>query len=137
MWDAIFGAQSLIKDFIAGIFIVLENQYRVGDVVDLGGIGGKVVKITTRITVLRDSSGQVNYIPNGSVAAATNKTMEYAFVRVSSLGNPAVTIKITGKVLPGKQWAVKGELLKRLNSTFQKHKINLPAAPLNLSQAKK
>ena len=78
-----FGAQSLIKDFIAGIFIVLENQYRVGDIVELNGIGGRVTKITARITVLRDLDGQVHYIPNGSIDMATNKTLEYSKVNLS------------------------------------------------------
>jgi len=77
-----FGAQSLIKDFIAGIFIVLENQYRVGDVVRIGTISGKVKKITTRITVLRDQDGNVHYIPNGSIATATNMTMEYGKINL-------------------------------------------------------
>lgn len=77
-----FGAQSLIKDFIAGIFIVLENQYRVGDIVELNGIGGQVKKITTRITVLRDLDGNVHYIPNGSISMATNMTMEYAKINM-------------------------------------------------------
>ena len=78
-----FGAQSLIKDFIAGVFIVLENQYRVGDIVELNGIGGRVTKITARITVLRDLDGQVHYIPNGSINMATNKTLEYSKVNLS------------------------------------------------------
>ncbi|HEX9679433.1 MAG TPA: mechanosensitive ion channel family protein [Candidatus Saccharimonadales bacterium] len=78
-----FGAQSLIKDFIAGIYIVLENQYRVGDIVRLNDIGGKVQKITTRITVLRDLDGNVHYIPNGSINMATNMTMEYAKVNLN------------------------------------------------------
>lgn len=77
-----FGAQNLIKDFIAGIFVVLENQYRVGDVVELNGVSGTVQKISMRITVLRDLDGNVHYIPNGSVSYATNMTMEYARINM-------------------------------------------------------
>src|SRR5690606_7833728 len=71
-----------IKDFIAGIFIVLENQYRVGDIIKINNVGGRVVKLTTRITVLRDIDGNVHYIPNGSIAMATNMTMEYAKINL-------------------------------------------------------
>lgn len=78
-----FGAQNLIKDFIAGIFIVMENQYRVGDIIKVKGVGGKVVKLTTRITVLRDLDGNVHYIPNGSIDQATNLTMEYAKINLN------------------------------------------------------
>ncbi len=77
-----FGAQTLIKDFIAGIFIILENQYRVGDVVELNGVGGKVIAITMRTTVLRDLNGSIHHIPNGTVKLATNKTMEYARINI-------------------------------------------------------
>jgi len=77
-----FGAQNLIKDFIAGVFIVFENQYRVGDVVELNGVSGTVKKISMRITVLRDLDGNVHYIPNGSIEKATNMTMEYASINL-------------------------------------------------------
>lgn len=77
-----FGAQNLVKDFIAGVFIVLENQYRVGDIIKINNVGGRVVKLTTRITVLRDIEGNVHYIPNGSIAMATNMTMEYAKINL-------------------------------------------------------
>lgn len=77
-----FGAQNLIKDFIAGIFVVMENQYRVGDVVELSGVSGTVKKISTRITVLRDIDGNVHYIPNGSFSYSTNMTMEYARINL-------------------------------------------------------
>jgi small conductance mechanosensitive channel len=175
-----FGAQNLIKDFIAGIFIVLENQYRVGDIIKVKGVGGRVIKLTTRITVLRDLDGNVHYIPNGSIEQATNLTMEYAkinmdisvsyesdldkvkdvvndvglelskdeewkdyitdapyFARVSALGDSAVIIKIFGKVLPAKQWAVEGELRKRLKMAFDKNNIRIPYPQLTIHQAKK
>jgi moderate conductance mechanosensitive channel len=76
-----FGAQSLVKDILAGLFILLENQYRVGDVLQVNQtVAGIVEKITLRITVLRDLDGKVHYVPNGHIDIATNMTMEYAQV---------------------------------------------------------
>lgn len=77
-----FGMQSLIKDWVAGAFIIMENQYRVGDIVEISGLSGTVTKITNRITVLRDASGSVHYIPNGTIATATNMTMEFGKVNL-------------------------------------------------------
>lgn len=72
-----FGAQSMIKDFLAGVFIISENQYRVGDFVDLMNVNGTVQSIGLRTTVLRDLNGSVHHIPNGSIVVATNKTVGY------------------------------------------------------------
>lgn len=80
-----FGAQSLVKDFLTGVFIISENQYRVGDIVDIGGASGQVEQIGTRSTVLRDDDGNVHYIPNGTVTHVINKTMGYSKVRFSLL----------------------------------------------------
>lgn len=77
-----FGAQSLIKDFLSGIFIISENQYRVGDVVDLEGAAGTVERIGSRSTMLRDVEGNVHFIPNGLVGHVINKTMGYSIARV-------------------------------------------------------
>ncbi len=78
-----FGAQSLIRDFVSGIFIITENQYRIGDEVRLTGIGigdvdGTVEELTIRTTVLRDLSGDVHHLPNGNIALTTNKTLGYS-----------------------------------------------------------
>jgi len=73
-----FGAQSLVKDIITGFFLLLENQLRVGDVVEIGGKTGTVEAINLRTTVLRDVEGSVHVIPNGSVNAVTNKTRGWA-----------------------------------------------------------
>lgn len=72
-----FGAQSLIKDFMSGIFIILENQYRVGDTVTLDKVSGTVEGITMRTTILRDADGSVHHVPNGTITVTTNKTMDY------------------------------------------------------------
>lgn len=76
-----FGAQSLVKDFLSGIFIISENQYRVGDIVDIEGAAGTVERIGTRSTVLRDPDGNVHYLPNGMVQHVINKTMGYSMAR--------------------------------------------------------
>lgn len=73
-----FGAQYMIRDFLAGLFIVLENQYRVGDVVCLDDVCGGVEDITLRKTVLRNLDGMVYHIPNGSFSKAANLTKGYS-----------------------------------------------------------
>lgn len=73
-----FGAQSLIKDYFNGFFILLENQIRQGDVVEVGGKGGLVEDITLRYVRLRDYEGNVHYIPNGLITTVTNKSRGYA-----------------------------------------------------------
>jgi small conductance mechanosensitive channel len=78
-----FGAQSLVKDFLSGIFIILENQYRVGDVVELQTAVGTVEKISIRTTVVRDNDGNVHYIPNGTITHVVNKTMGYSRVNLN------------------------------------------------------
>ncbi len=80
-----FGAQYLIRDLIAGIFIILENQYRVGDVIRIAeiDIGGQVEEITLRKTVLRDLDGIVHHIPNGEVRVASNYTKSFARVNLN------------------------------------------------------
>ncbi|CAN5680347.1 hypothetical protein BH23PAT1_BH23PAT1_3260 [soil metagenome] len=77
-----FGAKDVIHDFMSGIFIITENQYRVGDVVEIGGVSGVVEDITIRTTVLRDLSGNVHHVPNGSIDITTNMTLNYAGINV-------------------------------------------------------
>jgi len=67
-----FGAQALVKDFIAGLFIIMENQYKVGDSVCLNDTCGIVEDITLRKTVLRDSEGKVHHIPHGTISKVSN-----------------------------------------------------------------
>jgi len=73
-----FGAQDLVRDVISGFFILLEDQIRVGDVVELGDKGGAVEKVNLRMVILRDLSGNVHYIRNGHIDTVTNKTKEYS-----------------------------------------------------------
>lgn len=74
-----FGAQSLVKDFFGGFFLLLENQMRHGDVVMVAGIGGVVEDMTLRYVQLRDYDGNVHFIPNGTITTVTNKTRGFAF----------------------------------------------------------
>lgn len=69
-----FGAQSLVKDVISGFFILLENQFGVGDIVDINGVGGVVERMSMRVVMLRDLQGTLHVIPNGSINLVSNKT---------------------------------------------------------------
>ncbi|MCA9396339.1 MAG: mechanosensitive ion channel family protein [Candidatus Omnitrophica bacterium] len=73
-----FGAQNLVKDLIGGFFILIEDQVRVGDVVEISGLGGLVEKINIRTVVLRDLSGNVHFIRNGNIDIVTNMTKDYS-----------------------------------------------------------
>lgn len=78
-----FGAQSLVKDFLSGAFIIVENQYRVGDVVSINGtIAGVVEHVSLRETALRDLDGVLHHIPNGFIDYASNMTMEHANINL-------------------------------------------------------
>ena len=77
-----FGAQDFVKDVIAGLFVLLEDQYSVGDVVELAGVSGTVMEVRLRTTVLRGLDGSVHHIPNGAVRVATNLTHESSSIVV-------------------------------------------------------
>jgi small-conductance mechanosensitive channel len=78
-----FGAQYLVRDLIAGLFILWENQYRVGDVAMVAGVGGLVEQITLRKTVLRDLDGIVHHVPNGEIRVASNYTRRFSRVNLN------------------------------------------------------
>ena len=163
------GARSLIQDFLAGIFIILENEYRIGDVVCLDDTCGLVQDITLRKTVLRNLDGAAHHISNGSIKKASNLSKDFArvnldigiayssnlekvievvnrvgkeltedpewkddilkppqFNRVNDFADSAIIIKILGETKPLKQWAVAGELRKRLKIAFDKENIEIP-----------
>jgi small-conductance mechanosensitive channel len=77
-----FGAQSLVADVLGGLFILFENQYTEGDVVNIAGIGGTVSAVNLRRTVLRDIDGIVHTIPNGEVRISSNLTRSFARVNL-------------------------------------------------------
>jgi moderate conductance mechanosensitive channel len=76
------GAQTLIKDIIGGLIILLEDEYRVGDVVKIGVVSGEVEGITLRRTDLRDAEGRLYMVPNGDVRIVANETRDWARVLV-------------------------------------------------------
>jgi len=163
------GARSIIQDFLAGIFIILENEYRIGDVVKLDGTSGVVENITLRKTILRDMDGAEHHISNGSIKIASNLSKDFAkinlnigiaydsnlekvievvnrtgkelsedsqwkdsilkppqFNRVNDFADSAIMIKISGETKPLKQWAIAGELRKRLKIAFDREGIEIP-----------
>jgi moderate conductance mechanosensitive channel len=73
-----FGAQSLVKDFLSGVFMIFEDQYGVGDVIDLGEASGTVEAVSLRVTRLRDVNGTVWYVPNGEVLRVGNMSQNWA-----------------------------------------------------------
>ncbi|HDL04049.1 MAG TPA: mechanosensitive ion channel family protein [candidate division Zixibacteria bacterium] len=74
-----FGSQQLVQDVISGFFILMEDQIRVGDVINIAGKGGLVEKITLRTTTLRDLAGNVHFVRNGHIDIVTNMTKEFSF----------------------------------------------------------
>ena len=164
-----FGAQHLVRDLINGIFILWENQYRKGDVVNIAGIAGLVENMNMRRTVLRDLDGKVHVIPHGDVSTTTNFTKYWSRVnlnvgvaykesldevikvlnrigdeiaqdpyfglliitppqvlRVNSMDDSAITIKMLGDCKPLKQWEIMGELRKRIKQEFDDAGIEIP-----------
>ena len=163
------GTQSLVRDYLNGALILVENHYAIGDVVRIAGVSGKVEDFTLRRTTLRDQDGTVHTVPNGLVNVASNLTREWARVnedvrvvygtdiqkasdvvdrlgramasdpewaarileaprveRVSQLGEYGVTLKVLGTVRASEQWAVSGELRKRLLAAFAAEGVEMP-----------
>jgi small conductance mechanosensitive channel len=77
-----FGAQSLVKDFFTGFFLLLENQVRQGDIVEVAGKSGCVEEVTLRYIRMRDYDGNVHYVPNGTITSVTNKSRVYSYAVV-------------------------------------------------------
>ncbi len=102
-----FGAQSLIKDFTSGVFIIIENQYRVGDGIELSnGVSGTVESISIRSTQIRNLDGTLFHVPNGQINWTANKTISYAGINIdlflkldSNVDKAAVIIDRVGQDL--------------------------------------
>ncbi len=75
-----FGSQSLVKDVINGMFIIAENQFRIGDVITVGQYSGTVEGMTLRVTKLRHINGTIHYVPNGEIKVASNESMDFSMV---------------------------------------------------------
>jgi moderate conductance mechanosensitive channel len=165
-----FGAQSLVKDVISGLFILIENQFGVGDVVRIEGVSGAVERMTLRVVALRDVHGVVHIVPNGQITKVSNLTRTWARVvldvgvayredtdrvvqvmrevgeelwvdedwrpllveapevpGIESFDTSAVTIRMTAKTLPLKQWDTARELRRRLKRRFDREGIETPS----------
>jgi small-conductance mechanosensitive channel len=166
-----FGAQNLVRDFLSGIFMLLEDQYGVGDVVDLGEATGTVESVGLRVTTIRDVNGTVWYCRNGEVLRVGNMSQGFAvavldlpvshtanidearavaerttlavveskdsasdileppeMLGVNAVSADTVTIRITIKTRPGRQWAVQRRLHQEILQAFDDADIKAPYA---------
>ena len=164
-----FGSQALVRDYLNGALILIENQYGKGDIVRIAGVAGAVEDFNLRRTTLRDLSGIVHTIPNGEITVSSNMTRIWSRVnedvsvaygtdidraievvaevgqamsadpdwdsrileapivlRVNELGDSGVTLKIVASTRAAEQWAVAGELRKRLLVAFAANGIEIP-----------
>ena len=99
-----FGAQSLVKDCIAGLFLLIEDHYSIGDIVDLGEATGQVEEVTLRMTVLRGLDGTVWHVPNGEVQRVGNKSQLWSVavvdVDMSDIGHGPPPLDVQRPVRP-------------------------------------
>lgn len=164
-----FGAQNLVRDFISGIFMILEDQYGVGDVVDLGAASGVVENVGLRVTSIRDINGTLWYCRNGEVQRVGNKSQGFAVavldlplahttdvdvasaiasrvarqavsepplvddviaapevLGVDKVTADTVTLRLTVKVRPGRQWAVQRALNQQILDAFDQNGVRPP-----------
>lgn len=106
-----FGAQSLVRDLISGLFIVFEDQFGVGDVVDLGEIKGVIEAVGLRVTQVRDVEGTLWYVRNGEIARVGNKSQGFSRVIVDLSFDPSVDVeKAKTALLAAAQSASKSKL---------------------------
>ena len=166
-----FGAQNLVRDFLSGIFMLLEDQYGVGDIVDLGEATGTVESVGLRVTTIRDINGTVWYCRNGEVLRVGNMSQGFAvavldlpishtaniehalevaerttasmvqsgdfendileppeMLGVNAVSADTVTIRITIKTRPGRQWAVQRRLHQDILEAFDDAGVKAPYA---------
>ena len=103
-----FGAQSLIKDHFNGIFLLIDDQVRVGDVVDIAGLGGLVEEVTLRYVRLRNFDGHVHYVPNGEIKTVTNLTRSFA--------TAVIEVGIAYREDPDEAFAVMAEVARAMRA---------------------
>jgi small conductance mechanosensitive channel len=93
-----FGAQSIFKDMLTGIFILVENQYSVGDTIKIAGLTGSVEDLTLRVTTLRDGDGTVYIVPNSQITTVSNLSRDFAAgtlnISVDARENPDRVIQV-------------------------------------------
>lgn len=97
-----FGAQSLFKDMLNGMFILVEDQFNVGDVVRIAGLTGTVEDLSLRSTTLRDGDGTVHFIPNSQIATVSNQSREFSMaslpISVDASADPERVTKLLGQI---------------------------------------
>ena len=174
-----FGAQNLVKDFLSGMFMLLEDQYGVGDVVDLGQASGTVESVGLRITTVRDVAGTVWYVRNGEVSRVGNSSQGFAVavvdvpvgyatdvdevlnmlgavaeqavqekplvndvletpqvLGVQGMTHEAITLRLTVKVRPARQWATQRELRRRIMAALDHTVVEPPTGrPVTVATA--
>ena len=94
-----FGAQSLVRDFLSGFFLLVEDHYGVGDVVDLGEASGTVEQVTLRVTRLRDQNGTVWHVPNGEIRRVGNKSQQWARAVLDVAVSPQADLERAAQVI--------------------------------------
>ncbi|PVZ10983.1 mechanosensitive ion channel family protein [Actinomycetospora cinnamomea] len=163
-----FGAQNLVKDFLSGIFMLLEDQYGVGDHVDLGDAVGTIERVGLRTTTVRDVAGMVWYVRNGTIERVGNGSQDHAVavvdvplaidtditraaavaeeaatagivehghggdvrekpqvLGVESLSASGMTLRLTVKTEPGRQWAVQRSATERVVAALRADDVAL------------
>jgi moderate conductance mechanosensitive channel len=171
-----FGAQNLVRDFLSGMFMLLEDQYGVGDIVDVGEAIGVIESVGLRITTLRDLQGTVWYVRNGEILRVGNMSQGYAvavvdipFGHTADISNPisvaeraaaervaakdladdaleppetlgvqhvgpeGITLRLTVKVKPGRQWAVQRALNAAITDAFEEAGVPRPTFVAGIS----
>jgi small conductance mechanosensitive channel len=103
-----FGAQSLVKDYFSGVFLLLDDQIRQGDVVEISGKGGLVEEVTLRYVRLRDFEGHVHFVPNGDIGVVTNRTREFA--------TAVIEVGIGYRADPDEAFAIMREVAKAMRA---------------------
>lgn len=134
-----FGAQALVKDYFTGFFLLIENQIRQDDVVQLGDHAGLVEEVTLRYVRLRDYDGNVHFVPNGTITSVVNMSRGFAYAvfldrivedfemaGVERWDDSAVIVRGRFKVAPLQQWDVKRAFLLRLKNRFDAEGIEIP-----------
>ncbi|MBE9374473.1 mechanosensitive ion channel family protein [Saccharopolyspora sp. HNM0983] len=164
-----FGAQNLVRDFLSGMFMLVEDQYGVGDWVDLGEAAGTVESVGLRVTTLRDLNGTVWYVRNGEILRVGNSSQGFAvavvdlpiahtsdvekavevangvaqeaarseplakdvleppeMLGVDQITGDTITLRLTTKVRPGRQWAVQRTLRAEIKRTYDEEGIQPP-----------
>lgn len=115
-----FGAQSLVKDYFTGFFLLLENQIRKDDVIEVAGKSGLVEEITLRYIKMRDDDGNVHFVPNGQILTVTNRSRDFSYA--------AIDITVANESNSAKIIQVMQEVANRLSQDVDfKHTILAPA----------